>query len=460
MAKITNSNILSIFRKQLGVSKADEVAFAEAFQSIFEEALLRDKILKISGLGTFKLISVESRKSVNVNTGEEIEIAGHYKLTFTPDVALKDKVNEPLAHLETIELDVNDGDSPANVEEQSYVESHKDYEFTEVAHSQDDPLQKLTEQALELKDILADIQGFGIVSQDLVEKETIVEAKPEEIIVEPEVNKEEQETDSEEVVVEIQEDPNSEELTQEESKQEAPKQEEPKQGLPQTPIVETPIVDPSPKSQDSTSVLGKDIVNAINQEDNKSENKRSKGWVWVAVILFLGIIGLLVYQNLDFFSQPIDTEVDTLVVVNVEPEPEVVISQPEDSLLIVNAEIDTIEALEPQLPIDSIVIDKTSPIYSEQFSDIFNRKREYTEFIDTVTLNEGSRLTWISFKQYGHKDYWVYIYEANRDIVKNPNAIKIGTQLRIPKLAPELIDTTNPETIEYARYLHDVYVKK
>ena len=69
-------------------------------------------------------------------------------------------------------------------------------------------------------------------------------------------------------------------------------------------------------------------------------------------------------------------------------------------------------------------------------------------------------MTWISLKQYGHKDYWVYIYEANRDIVKNPNAIKIGTKLRIPKLAEELIDTTNPETIEYARYLHDVYVKR
>ncbi len=445
MTKITNSNILSAFRKQLGLSKADEVAFVEAFQSVFEEALLRDKVLKISGLGTFKLIAVESRKSVNVNTGEEIEIAGHYKLTFTPDVALKDKVNEPLVHLETIELDVNDGDSPANVEDQSYVESHKDSEFTEVAHFQDDPLQKLTEQALELKDILADIQGFGGISQDLVEEEIIVEATPEEIMAKPEVNNEEQVADSKEIVTE---------------KLEESKPEEPKQKEPQATIVATQIVEPFSQSQNSTSISGQDIINTINQEDNKSENKRSKGWIWVAVILFLGVIGLLVYQNLDFFSQPIATDTDASLIAEVEPESEIVLTEPEDSLLDANLEIDTVEALEPQLPIDSIVIDKTSPIYSEQFSDIFNRKREYTEFIDTVTLNEGSRLTWISFKQYGHKDYWVYIYEANRDIVKNPNSIKIGTQLRIPKLAPELIDTTNPETIEYARYLHDVYVKK
>ena len=445
MAKITNTNILSTFRKQLGISKTDEVAFVEAFQSTFEEALLQDKMLKISGLGTFKLIPVESRKSVNVNTGEEIEIAGHYKLTFTPDLALKDKVNEPLAHLETMELDANNDDSSEVIVEQLHVSPIKEAESIELPQSQDDPLQKLTEQALELKDILADIQGFGAATQDLVEEETIVEDKAEEIIVAPEVINEEQEPDTKEVVV---------------APQEAPKHEEPKQEAPQTPVVEAPIVEPSPKPQESTSVVAKDIVNAINQEDNKSANKRSSAWIWVAVILFLGVIGLLVYQNLDFFSQPIIEEADTLAVADVEPQPEQIITQPEDSILASTIETDTVAVPEPQTPTDTIVVDKTSPLYSEQFSDIFNYKREYTEFIDTVTLNEGSRLTWISLKQYGHKDYWVYIYEANRDIVKNPNAIAIGTRLRIPQLAPELIDTTNPETIEYARYLHDVYVKK
>ena len=445
MAKITNTNILSIFRKQLGISKTDEVAFVEAFQSTFEEALLRDKMLKISGLGTFKLIPVESRKSVNVNTGEEIEIAGHYKLTFTPDVALKDKVNEPLAHLETMELDANNDDSSEVIVEQLHVSPIKEAESIELPQSQDDPLQKLTEQALELKDILADIQGFGAATQDLVEEETIVEDKAEEIIVASEVINEEQEPDTKEVVV---------------APQEAPKHEEPKQEAPQTLVVETPIVEPSSKPQESTSVVAKDIVNAINQEDNKSANKRSSAWIWVAVILFLGVIGLLVYQNLDFFSQPIIEEADTLAVADVEPQPEQIITQPEDSILASTIETDTLAVFEPQTPTDTIVVDKTSPLYSEQFSDIFNYKREYTEFVDTVTLNEGSRLTWISLKQYGHKDYWVYIYEANRDIVKNPNAIAIGTRLRIPRLAPELIDTTNPETIEYARYLHDVYVKK
>ena len=435
MVKITNSNILSTFRKQLGISKADEMAFAEAFQTIFEEALLQDKILKISGLGTFKLIPVESRKSVNVNTGEEIEIAGHYKLTFTPDALLKDKVNEPLSHLETVELDadvvIKSQDEVKNIISQdNVVEENK-----ESVQQQDDPLQKLAEQALELKDILADIQGLGGLSNGLAEEKIEEEQIVETIVEKENVN--------EEVVVEKQEDAKSEE--------------------PQIAIVDTPIVEETPKSQlsASTSVSGQDIINAINKEDSLPDSKHSKGWIWVAVILFLGIIGLLVYQNIDFFAPTVVAEADTIIIADVEEEPvEVIITPVEDSISNSDVEIDSIETIESHNPIDTIVVDKTSPIYSEQFSDIFNRKREYIEFIDTVVLNEGSRLTWISLKQYGHKDYWVYIYEANRDIVKNPNAIKIGTKLRIPKLAEELIDTTNPETIEYARYLHDVYVRR
>lgn len=440
MVKITNSNILSTFRKQLGISKADEMAFAEAFQTIFEEALLQDKILKISGLGTFKLIPVESRKSVNVNTGEEIEIAGHYKLTFTPDALLKDKVNEPLSHLETVELDAD-----VVIENQEEIKNdtfQKDLveESQNIASQQDDPLKKLAEQALELKDILVDIQGFGALDKGL-DEEKIEKEQVEEAIVEVEnVN--------EEVVVE--------EVVEEQ-------QEEIKSEEPQVAIADTPIVEETPKSQlsASTSVSGQDIINAINKEDSLPDSKHSKGWIWVAVVLFLGIIGLLVYQNLDFFAPTVVAEVDTTIIADVEEEPvEVIITPVEDSISNSDVEIDSIETIESHNPIDTIVVDKTSPIYSEQFSDIFNRKREYIEFIDTVVLNEGSRLTWISLKQYGHKDYWVYIYEANRDIVKNPNAIKIGTKLRIPKLAPELIDATNPETIEYARYLHDVYVRR
>lgn len=69
---------------------------------LIEEALVTEKYVKVKGLGTFKLTEVESRESVNVNTGERIEIQGHTKISFTPDSSMKDLINKPFAHLKRL----------------------------------------------------------------------------------------------------------------------------------------------------------------------------------------------------------------------------------------------------------------------------------------------------------------------------------------------------------------------
>lgn len=439
MVKFTNSNILSAFRKQMGISKADETAFVEAFQSTFEEALLRDKVLKISGLGTFKLIPVESRKSVNVNTGEEIEIAGHYKLTFTPDAVLKDKVNEPLAHLETIELadDVVENQQK-NLLSAQYTEVSDDSQ--EVVSSQEDPLQKLAEQAAELKDILSDIKAIDLGLQP---NEPILNARSE---VDSIVNGENHQEGAVEFEKDIEE-KNIDSSTMNEDKR----------------VVEQKAQTEKDKAE--TLVSAKDIVSEINNEDGYSQSSNSWIWITTAVILFLVIIGLLLYQNLDFFITQDSTQEQTEIVNidTIKTEELIGLEEPiSNDLPQEEVALDVEQVVEAEEIIEEAIgaIDETSLIYSDKFADIFNYKREYVEFIDTISLNGGKRLTLVSLEFYGHRDYWVYIYEANKDVIKHPNSIQIGTKLRIPKLAPELIDATNPETIEYARYLHDIYVKK
>ena len=439
MVKFTNSNILSVFRKQMGISKAEEMAFAEAFQSTFEEALLRDKVLKISGLGTFKLIPVESRKSVNVNTGEEIEIAGHYKLTFTPDAVLKDKVNEPLAHLETIELadDVVENQQK-NLLSAQYTEVSDDSQ--EVVSSQEDPLLKLAEQAAELKDILSDIKAIDLGLQP---NEPILNARSE---VDSIVNGENHQEGAVELEKDIEE-KNIYSSTMNEDKR----------------VVEQKAQ--TEKDQAETLVSAKDIVSEINNEDGYSQSSNSWIWITTAVILFLVIIGLLLYQNRDFFITQDSTQEQTEIVNidTIKTEELIGLEEPiSNDLPQEEVALDVEQVVEAEEIIEEAIgaIDETSLIYSDKFADIFNYKREYVEFIDTISLNGGKRLTLVSLEFYGHRDYWVYIYEANKDVIKHPNSIQIGTKLRIPKLAPELIDATNPETIEYARYLHDIYVKK
>lgn len=96
------------------IQKKDAEAFLKAFFETISNGILNDKIVKIKGLGTFKMIEVLDRESVNVNTGERIIIPGHSKITFTPDTELKDEVNKPFALFQTVVI--NDGTSIEEME--------------------------------------------------------------------------------------------------------------------------------------------------------------------------------------------------------------------------------------------------------------------------------------------------------------------------------------------------------
>lgn len=96
------------------MQRKDAEAFMKAFFETISEGILQDKIVKIKGLGTFKMIDVQDRESVNVNTGERIVIPGHSKITFTPDAELKDEVNKPFALFQTVII--NEGTSIEDME--------------------------------------------------------------------------------------------------------------------------------------------------------------------------------------------------------------------------------------------------------------------------------------------------------------------------------------------------------
>jgi len=103
-------------------------------------------------------------------------------------------------------------------------------------------------------------------------------------------------------------------------------------------------------------------------------------------------------------------------------------------------------------------VDAKEPVDSLQL--LFDNPRVYKTFIATETVKPNGRLTIMSKKYYGSKDFWVYIYEANKDRIPNPDKISKGTLIHIPKLDSKLIDVANPRCIKKAKELHDIYVKK
>ena len=107
MGKLTIQDIAKVLCDRKGLTKKESANFVNEMFDIIQQALERDMIVKVKGLGTFKIIDVDPRESVNVNTGERVLIDGHNKITFTPDQLLKEIVNKPFSQFETVVL--NDG---------------------------------------------------------------------------------------------------------------------------------------------------------------------------------------------------------------------------------------------------------------------------------------------------------------------------------------------------------------
>ena len=102
--KISFQDIAEAISEKNGVTKKLSEDFLRELVAVIEMALQKDGVAKIKGLGTFKLQLVEERKSVNVQTGSEIVIPAHHKVSFAPEKGLKEAVNKPFAHLETYVL--------------------------------------------------------------------------------------------------------------------------------------------------------------------------------------------------------------------------------------------------------------------------------------------------------------------------------------------------------------------
>ena len=121
MSKLNIYDLCSVLTSKNGLDDKESHRFIKAMFDVIQEGLDEDKIVKVKGLGTFKIIEVDDRESINVNTGERVLIEGHSKLTFTPDSVMKEIVNKPFSQFETVIL--NEGvDFPEPVVEEPAVE--------------------------------------------------------------------------------------------------------------------------------------------------------------------------------------------------------------------------------------------------------------------------------------------------------------------------------------------------
>ncbi|MDR0831046.1 MAG: HU family DNA-binding protein [Prevotellaceae bacterium] len=455
--KISTKEIAELVAQKSGATLAEIESFLDNFQEIFTQAIDKDKVLKISGLGTFKLIWNKPRKSVDVNTGEEIEIAGHYRLGFNSDSYLNELLNSD----EKIDL------SKENL-----------------------PLKKLAKQALEIKTILADIQEVeaqdasikyqdtSIKTQDMSIKtqdmSMNVKTQENELPVVEKINENQKKEAEQKIVEQIKEKNQIEEkieIKEEkkpvEEKIEIKEEEKPVEEKIEIKAEEKPVEENiEPMSEEKKELDEKEIAQRKSATeffgqklqqpyevkantftyipyDEKLDNKKSKWWLWLLIAILL-VGGVAAY----FYFQPQHFENVKNFGINVFEKGKTLFEKkekPTEILPDTTTFTDTLKIEQDTLKIDTL---------------IFQQPRTYTEFITQDKVEQGTTLVKLSEKHYGKKDFWVYIYEANKGALTKPNDLKPGQTVKIPKLDARLINANDTLCLKYAKELHDKYVGK
>lgn len=346
--KVTLQELADVISAQSGATKRFTDSFLRELVVVIQEYLEKDGIVKVKGLGTFKLLWIESRKSVNVATKETIILPAHYKLSFSPEESVKQELN-------LAENLVSGG-------------------ATIIQDAENDVDQIECEEQVAVKEVEIPVET---VEEEVVEQE---EAKP--------------------------------------------------------------------------------VQNEVSEQisEQVSEKKSHKALVSIIIILVLIILALAAYifvPNLEGKLMGMFTTVK------------------ESNLEVVEKDTTAVDVVEQpvEMPVVSTPTEETKPTVEEPVKDELPAEPmvtvdNYTPSIaknaptrEVVTVIDGSRLTMVAYRAYGHKAFWVYVYDANRDRLKRPSDVEKGMELRIPDLPKSLVNSKDQRCLDKAYELARKYDK-
>lgn len=389
--KTTLQELIDLLVQRHQMETTDAEAFVKTVLSLIEEALERDKYVKIKGLGTFKLIEIEERESVDVNTGERIRIQSHSRISFLPDPSLRELVNKPFAHFETVVLNENthfdDWDEMSAAEKEEQEEN----EHEGIVVEPEPQLEMVVEP--EVKEEIVKTE----ITEEVVEKENAVESSPMEVV--------------------------------EESVPAAPE-----------PEAENVLPDLNPKKTARlpwcmiASVLLAGVI-------------LGGGIIW-------GLLSGRRYIPEDFLSALMEEKNVVLVADSLEADSLIppmhpltkttkeVVSEPEvvevQDTLQVPVEKKNVSAAKKvssevvPVPTSSKKTPKKKP---ESLSDTVDYSISGTKF--AYTIQEGETLVRVALKFYGNKKLWPYLVKHNASVIKDPNNVPAGLIINIPVLTPK-----------------------
>lgn len=383
------------------ITREDADLLLQNFLNVIEKGLLTDRYVRIKGLGTFKLI-VE-----NADNG-----ASYNRIVFVPDVSLKTAVNKPFAHFESVvlnddvrfddidELELTDSAAAENEteeEDNAVTLDNRDTEVDNIENAGEAGQSSIQESTAE--------DGIAIVDDETVETDGF--KAPEEEISETEASWEQQATDGSEI----------------------------------SEIGDT--------EGNGNSKANSGVVPVYKAEPAFQNSKRHNiPWCLMILVLFIGlalggIISWQIFGNRMRELLPTENIPISNVAENNEennPATETLIA-PEDSIVATSAADNVLDMDEDKI-VDKASIDSILQVAGNEkeekvvIGDFYSEKLTYriTGTIKSHKIAKGNTLAKIAYKYYRNKKMWPYIVMHNKDIIKDPNNVPIGTVINIPIL--------------------------
>jgi nucleoid DNA-binding protein len=480
--KITTQRLAELLVEKSGVGQNNAENFLKTMFGLIESALKDEKYVKIKGLGTFKIIEVDSRESIDVNTNERIRIEGHSKISFLPDPTLRENINKPFSHFETVVLNDNVQFDESSLDK----DADEDLQDEDVEEGPEDDLNEGEEESTS--------ENKEEVLPSAEKPETGLAAEP--VITEPDPNVTPEPVDVPvaETVTELVAEPVKETVSESSAVQPDQPVKEP---IKET--VEESTVEPPKEEQQSKPKTWDEFIDTSSPESIYKQEKASlsekdgndgsvKNYalhfaITLTLLLFVvggGLIIYFCYPQL-FPNHSIQPIAGDSILSNSRPKgvPNV---QPslslQDSIILlrkqlVNAESrqraftgDTVvtpdagtTAKSAALKEDRLVAKKTVKIEKDKIAE--QKKAEQEKVVkekatkdkivkektnitvdgytiegtqQTVTLEPGQTLVSLSKKYYGTKGLWTVIAKYNKNTIKDPDNVPFGSQIKIPRL--------------------------
>lgn len=477
--KLTLQYLIEALTKRHQMDPKDADAFVKAFFELIRRALERDKYIKVKGLGTFKRIETDSRGSDEEESEERTGTQGRSRITFTPDVAMRDSINKPFAHFETVILNEHTHFEDMDEEgEEQLTEEEKTGEASDSLLDTEKQEGVGTDESVDSGALAADTGEQDLPGEESVLKEeerlsdeSIEQTSPDDAsLTEPETpvseeNHEEnhlsdvQGTEEEKLPVVDKEESQNADIPRIESSVEADdasQSETHEEPVSQEAEKKEVVPEVVPATEHGSQSLSEIPLDSSDKKIQKEERSKLP-WCMYATILLVGVLigGGIIWALLsgrryipeallrELISEkkvnnaillPKSTEkketLDTLAAMETVQADSVGRQKP------VHVTLPTVSSAAPVVKAPAPVKDeKPQAVKRETLADTM----EYTitGTMDTYTLQNGESLVKVALKYYGNKKLWPYIVRHNRKVIKNPDNVPVGTVLQIPKLSPK-----------------------